>query len=175
MTRFALAALLLAGFVFAAQAQTATTTTKTTATTTKTTEAAGLTPVTGKVVSSLAPQLAGRDLAKAVANVMPLDQQVNDFTNSMAGTLPADKQAVFKGIMKKNIDIVKLREAAVDALLKTYTERELRLMHNFYAQPESQAIMNKLSTFGTAMQPTVEVMLTKAVAESQKAGIFPSN
>lgn len=131
------------------------------------------TATTTSVTTPGSTVLAGRGLAQALATVMPLDQQVNDFTNSMAEALPKDKQAVFKGIMKKNIDIAKLREAATDALLKTYTEAELRTMYDFYAKPESQTIMRKLSAFGQAMQPTVEAMLTKAVAESQKAGIFP--
>lgn len=157
MTRFFIAVLLTAAISAPALAQE----TKTTTTTTQ-------------VKTETKTALQGKALAAALAAVMPLDQQVNDFTESMASTLPQDKQAVFKGIMKKNIDIVKLREAAVDALLKTYTEQELRTMYEFYAKPESQAIMRKLSAFGEAMQPTVEVMLTKAVQESQKAGVFPA-
>ncbi len=117
--------------------------------------------------------LSGKELAAAVAKVMPLDQQINDFTESMSQNLPVEKRPLFKSIMKKNIDADKLRIAATDALQKTYTEAELHTMYDFYSKPESQVIMSKLSNFGKLMQPTVETMVQKAAVDAQKAGLFP--
>ncbi len=113
-----------------------------------------------------------KNLALQVAKIMPLEQQIMDFTDAVAQTLPTDKQPLFKSIMAKNIDVPKLRIAAQDALIKTFTDQELKVMADFYAKPEASAIMTKLGSFGEAMQPTIKVMVEKAITDAKKAGIF---
>jgi len=113
-----------------------------------------------------------KELALQVAKVMPLEQQITDFTNAVAQTLPEAKQPLFKSIMDKNIDAKKLRVAAQGALLETFSDEELKVMADFYAKPEAASIMTKLGNFGEAMQPTIKVMVEKAIEDAKKAGIF---
>lgn len=115
----------------------------------------------------------GKNLAVQLAAVMPLDQQVNEFTTRIAEGLPQEKRDLFQGIMKKNINIVELRSAAADALAKTYTVPEMKLLLDFYSKPETKVIMAKMTDFATALAPSVEVMVKKGVEEAKKAGVFP--
>lgn len=114
-----------------------------------------------------------KNLSLQLAAVMPLDQQVNEFTQNIAQNLPDDKRELFRGIMKKNIDIVQLRAAAAEALLKTYTVPEMKLLLDFYSKPETRIIMGKMSEFAAVLAPSVEAMVKKGVEESKKAGVFP--
>ena len=114
------------------------------------------------------------ELARSVAALMPLEEQVDAFAKVVAQTLPAEKQALFISIMKKNVDVPTLRTAAAQALVKTYTVDELNTMKEMYSKPGSKEVIAKMDNFSEAMKPAVEAMVIKGVNEARKAGVVPA-
>ncbi len=113
------------------------------------------------------------ETAREVAQLMPLEKQMQEMSDAIAETLVPAKRPLFVSILKKNVDIPALRVAAQQALVKTYTLEELRTMKEMYEQPGSETVIAKMDQFSAAMQPTIDAMVNKAVAESRKAGLFP--
>lgn len=114
-------------------------------------------------------------VAREVAALMPLEEQMADLSQGLAKTLPEAKRPLFSAILKRNIDISVLRQSAETALVKTYTLEELTTMRDNKTQPGTEAMVGKVEQFSKEMQPVIDRMVGKAVEQSKKAGLFPQS
>lgn len=122
------------------------------------------------------PAMAQEDtaaLAGRVADVMPMDKQVEDFVNALREILPEERRDAFAAIVRKNVNAKVLRNDAIKALMATFTPAEMQAMLTFYATPEGQSVMSKMDQFGKALQPAVDARIKTAMQEAEKAGLLP--
>jgi hypothetical protein len=100
--------------------------------------------------------------------IMPPRDLLEDLSEKVAASLPAEFRADYKAMMTKHLDIHAYTQVIRSALVKHFTAEEIKALVDFYRSPLGKSVMSK---FGTAMAdatPAIQALLVKAVAAAQK-------
>ena len=99
---------------------------------------------------------------------VPPQSLLNDMTEKIAATLPADQRDSFKTLMNKNLDMNVLTNVMRTAMIKNFTADELKALGDFYGSPVGKSAMAKMGNYmADAMGPMMDE-LKKAMAITQE-------
>jgi len=124
-----------------------------------------------EIVTDTSP--AHLELAKQYAAAVPIDDEIKEAVEQMSSRILTDQRVLFRSIADKNIDYAALRKASEDAIAKTFTSDELKVMVKFFASPEGQSARKKMPTYQALVQPAVADALKKFVIKVQENNITP--
>lgn len=123
------------------------------------------------IVTDTSP--AHMELAKQYAAAVPVEDEIKEAIEQMSSRILTDQRVLFRSIADKNIDYAALRKASEDAVAKTFTTDELKVMVKFFASPEGQSARKKMATYQSLVQPAVADALKKFVIKVQENNITP--
>jgi hypothetical protein len=100
---------------------------------------------------------------------VPPQTLLNDMTEKISATLPADQRPVFKALMTKNLDVTAVTNLMRTAMIKNFSADELKALADFYGSPVGKSAMAKMGNYmADAMAPLMgELSKAKALTEQQ--------
>lgn len=110
------------------------------------------------------------ELANTVQNLRPVDEQVDMAIEQFLTTLPQSERENARKALKDILNIAALRKVSVDAYADVFTERELEVMAEYYAKPESAKISKKMNAYAARVYPEIIRMLDKAMMRVKTGG-----
>lgn len=119
--------------------------------------------------SALEDTPANREMeADHYLQVIPHLSVLRDMTEKVAATLPEDRQAMFRALMNKNLDMNAVTGAMRSAMVKNFTADELKALSDFYGSEVGKSAMSKMNSYmADAMAPLMDE-LKKAIALTEE-------
>jgi hypothetical protein len=101
-------------------------------------------------------------------SVVPPQALLNDMTEKVSSTLPADQRPVFKALMIKNLDVNAVANLMRAAMIKNFSADELKAIADFYGSPVGKSAMGKMGNYMADAMPAMMAELAKAKALTQE-------
>ncbi len=98
---------------------------------------------------------------------MPPEALVTDMVDNIATRLPDDQRAHFVDLMKKNVDVPKLRSIMQEGMAKNFTAGELSALADFYGSELGKSANEKFGTYMAEVMPAVQAEIVTAVGKVQ--------
>ncbi len=102
-------------------------------------------------------------LAKKMHEVRPTRSQVDTAVRRAAMMLPENERISFINVMTGMLNYNAIERISMDAMIDTYTLKELEVMVDFYSQPEALSASVKMGTWAQKVQPEIIRMIDKAI------------
>lgn len=102
-------------------------------------------------------------LAKTMHVIRPTRDQVEAAVNRVAQQLrPQDRQN-FVIAMRASLNYNAIERISIDAMVETYTLKELESMVEYYSKPEAKSASRKIAAWAGQVQPQIAKMLDEAM------------
>ncbi len=101
-------------------------------------------------------------------HVRPPQSALNDITDKLAATLPANLRTIFHEMMTKNLDMTVVNDVTRNAMIKNFTADELKGLADFYGSPVGRSTMAKMGTYMTDVMTPMMAEVKKALAITQE-------
>lgn len=101
--------------------------------------------------------------AQRLLKVQRMETMMMDIAEGMTSSLPPEQRQVFLEAFRQEYDIAALESAAMNALVKLFTAREIDAMATFYGSPEGQSIQRKMGSYMAEVQPVIQRTAVQAV------------
>lgn len=109
-------------------------------------------------------------LAKEMHKIRPTRDQVDSAVRKASqGLPPAQRQGFIDG-MRSVLNYNAIERISVDAMIETYTLKELEAMVAYYGTPEAKSAGIKVGVWGARVQPEVIRMIDKAMMRIRTGG-----
>ncbi len=102
-------------------------------------------------------------LAKEMHKIRSTRSQVDSAVRRAATMLPENERAPFINVMSGMLNYNAIERISMDAMVETYTLRELEVMVDFYSQPEALSASIKMGVWAQKVQPEIARMIDKAI------------
>ena len=102
-------------------------------------------------------------LAKDMHKIRSTRDQVNSAVLRASLSLPANQRASFIGAMKGMLNYNAIERISLDAMIETYTLKELDSMVEYYRKPEAKSASDKVLSWARVIQPEIVHMIDKAM------------
>jgi hypothetical protein len=103
------------------------------------------------------------ELAKKLNEVNPVAKQVESSIGRVGASWGLAEKEKFQREMMAKIDIKKVEQVSMDALVDTFTKEELQAMLDYYSKPEAASIMQKMPVYQGLVQPGISREIDKAL------------
>lgn len=103
------------------------------------------------------------ELAKQMHEIRPTRDQVDAAVNRAATMLPQYEQRSFVNAMKTMLNYNAIERISIDAMVETYTLKELEAMVAYYSLPEAKSASFKMGAWAQRVQPEIVRMIDKAM------------
>ena len=113
------------------------------------------------------------DYALKIHQIRPAAEQVDSAINTVAKALPPDQRETFKVQMHAALNYHAIERISIDAMIDTFTLKELKAMYEYYSKPEAISASEKMSDWAALVQPEITKMIDKALMRT-KLGESPS-
>ena len=95
----------------------------------------------------------------------PPEEMVSEMAKNMSKNLPEEKRQELIDVITKHLDLVRLRKAMVDAIVKHFTADELKALADFYGSPVGKSAMSKFGPYMAEVMPSIQTNVMKALAD----------
>lgn len=102
-------------------------------------------------------------LAREMHKIRPTREQVDSAVNRASLVMPARERQSFIDAMKGMLNYNAIERISIDAMIETYTLKELDAMVTYYSKPEAKSASDKISNWASIVQPEVVNMIDKAM------------
>ncbi len=102
-------------------------------------------------------------LAREMHKIRPTRVQVDSAVNRASLALPVRERRAFVDSMKGMLNYNAIERISTDAMIETYTLKELDAMVEYYSKPEAKSASDKISNWASIVQPEVVNMIDKAM------------
>ena len=103
------------------------------------------------------------ELAKEMHDIRPTRQQVDAAVARASMGLPPRDRPNFVNAMKGMLNYNAIERISVDAMVETYTLKELESMVEYYSKPEAKSASDKVMYYAGLVQPEIVNMIDKAM------------
>lgn len=103
------------------------------------------------------------ELANKMHQVRPTRTQVDSAVDRAALNLPARDQKPFRQAMRSILNYNAIERISIDAMVSTYTLKELETMVEYYSKPEAISASRKIGFWATEVQPEIRRMIDRAM------------
>jgi hypothetical protein len=105
-----------------------------------------------------------RAAAERFAELVDVQPIIDKCLEGLSDLKPEERQRI-RVLLKKHLDVARLRELKVSAMASTFTTRELTAMDEFYRTPEGRSILVKYGAYLANVLPAVSEEVQRDVAE----------
>ncbi len=109
------------------------------------------------------------ELARDLEKLRPAWEELNAVIRRMSRQFPQNRRFAFIVAMERTIDRDAVEEAAVNAMVETFTEDELRALVEFYSNENIRSGMAKLDTYREKLNPVVSRIVDEALMKLRKS------
>ncbi|PCK00078.1 MAG: hypothetical protein COA45_04145 [Zetaproteobacteria bacterium] len=102
-------------------------------------------------------------LAREMHKIRPTRVQVDSAIQRASLSMPSRDRRAFIGAMKGMLNYNAIERISVDAMLETYTLKELDAMVEYYSKPEATSASDKVGYWASLVQPEIINMIDKAM------------
>lgn len=124
-----------------------------------------LTALTWAASASADDIAARRAAAERYEQTTPVAPMIQATVAQLAQQLPADRRAEFIAAMANLIDVARLREIMLDAMVRHFTAGELDALARFYGSPEGRAVVAKMPGYMADMMPPLQQEVLSAAQQ----------
>lgn len=103
------------------------------------------------------------ELAEMMHKIRPTRDQVEAAVSRVASTLPANDRQNFIIAMRATLNYNAIERISIDAMVETYTLKELESMVDYYSKPEAVSASRKIGSWAGQVQPQIRKMLDEAM------------
>jgi hypothetical protein len=107
--------------------------------------------------------------AQRYAATTPADELFANATESMAMNLPPDQRPRYRALMNKHLDVDRLTQVMIDAMVRHFTTDELSALADFYGSKEGKSAMAKFGPYMADVMPIIQAEMLKAQAKAVEA------
>ena len=104
-------------------------------------------------------------LSGKMHEIWPIRTRVEAALNSIAESVPEERQTEVKAAMRKAIKFDQLEEESIKAMAETFTVEELQAMIDFYGSDTGKAISAKTQDYELALRPIMTKMIDAAMLD----------
>ena len=104
--------------------------------------------------------------AKKYLKVVPPGDLIKDMTANLALTMSEEDRTIFLDMMIKNLDVNKIEDILMWAMVKNFTVKEIDALANFYGSPEGKSATKKVGAYMADAMPEIQKEVLKAVIRS---------
>ncbi|MGH1455607.1 MAG: hypothetical protein ACRBDI_02400 [Alphaproteobacteria bacterium] len=102
-------------------------------------------------------------LAKKMHEIRPTRIQVDGAVKRASMMLPENERTSFVNVMNSMLNYNAIERISMDAMVETYTLKELEVMVDYYSKPEALTASVKMGYWAKAVQPEITRMVDKAI------------
>ncbi len=102
-------------------------------------------------------------LAREMHKIRPTRTQIDSAIQRSSFALPARDRRAFVDAMKGMLNYNAIERISVDAMIETYTLKELDAMVKYYSKPEAKSASDKVVSWARIVQPEIVNMIDKAM------------
>ena len=102
-------------------------------------------------------------LAREMHKIRPTRVQIDSAIQRASLTLPAGDRRAFVNAMKGVLNYNAIERISIDAMIETYTLKELDAMVEYYSKPEAKSASAKVISWARIVQPEIVNMIDKAM------------
>ncbi len=102
-------------------------------------------------------------LAREMHKIRPTRVQIDSAIQRASLTLPAGDRRAFVNAMKGMLNYNAIERISIDAMIETYTLKELDAMVEYYSKPEAKSASAKVISWARIVQPEIVNMIDKAM------------
>ena len=102
-------------------------------------------------------------LAREMHKIRPTRVQIDSAIQRASFTLPARDRQAFVDAMKGMLNYNAIERISIDAMIETYTLKELDAMVKYYSKPEAKSASDKVISWARIVQPEIVNMIDKAM------------
>ncbi|MGH1375834.1 MAG: hypothetical protein ACRBCK_05735 [Alphaproteobacteria bacterium] len=103
------------------------------------------------------------ELARIMHKVRPTRDQVDGAIKRASLALPATERQAFVGAMQSMLNYNAIERISMDAMVQTYTFKELKSMVDYFSKPEAKSASDKTGHWARAVQPEIARMIDRAM------------
>ena len=103
------------------------------------------------------------DLAKKMHQIRPTREQVDSAVQRTALNFPPQERASFIAAMESMLNYNAIERVSVDAMVETYSLKELESMVEYFSKPEARSASKKIPTWARKVQPEIVHMIDRAI------------
>ena len=103
---------------------------------------------------------------KKYLKVISPEDVIRDMAANLALNLPEADRPMFLDMMIKNMDINKIEDIMIRAMVKNFTVKEIDAMTAFYGTPEGKSTMKKFGTYMADIMPDLQKEVYKSAIKS---------
>ncbi len=103
------------------------------------------------------------DLARKMHEIRPTREQVDSAVLKASFSLPKYERKNFIDSMSMMLNYNAIERISVDAMIETYTLKELSSMVEYYSKPEARSASKKVMSWAMIVQPEIISMIDKAL------------
>lgn len=101
--------------------------------------------------------------AQKLMKVQSMEVLMMEMADGISKNMPAEQRGMFLEMIRKEFDIPALESAAMNAMVKIFTAREISALAAFYGSPEGQSIQRKMGPYMAEVTPLVQQAAMEAV------------
>ncbi len=103
------------------------------------------------------------ELAREMHKIRPTREQVDSAVIKASLSLPKYERKNFIDSMAMMLNYNAIERISVDAMIETYTLKELSSMVEYYSKPEARSASKKVMSWAMIVQPEIITMIDKAL------------
>ena len=101
------------------------------------------------------------ELAKRMHSIRPTREQVDTAVKRASLSYPQSQRKGFVDAMSMMLNYNAIERISIDAMVETYTLKELGAMVEYYSKPEAKSASMKVVVWATLVQPEIINMIDK--------------
>lgn len=110
------------------------------------------------------------EVAKKLQEIKPVGKQIDAALEVIARQYPEDQREPFLTAMKRLINYNAIEKISLDAMVDTYSLKELQRMYDFYSSPEAASIAEKTPKYEEKVRPEISRMIDKTLMRVRTGG-----
>ncbi len=103
------------------------------------------------------------ELAKAMHKIRPTREQVNSAVRRASLNLPQQERVSFVMAMGSMLNYNAIERISVDAMVETYSYKELEAMVEYFSKPEAKSASKKVPSWAMKVHPEIVRMIDRAM------------
>ncbi len=103
------------------------------------------------------------ELARKMHNIRPTRNQIDAAIVRAALSVPKSKRESFVSAMSMMINYNAIERISIDAMIETFTLKELEAMVDYYSKPEAISASRKTLMWAEKVHPEITIMIDKAL------------
>ncbi|MFK7912506.1 MAG: DUF2059 domain-containing protein [Pseudomonadales bacterium] len=108
-----------------------------------------------------------RAAAERYLAATPISEMIESTTNEMAKQLAPEQRDRFREVMLNSVDVERLEQITLEAMIDTFTTEELNAFADFYGSAVGKSALAKFGIYMGKVSPPLQQEMLRALEASQ--------